>query len=225
MEGIMPRLGVRSIQALVAVGILAGCGAWPESGFAAAAYPPGQQLSTQAITDFTGNPSQILSQFPNGGAQMIARLRDLLASDPATLSAIVALIANANKEQKAAMGAALAQAAKLYAGIDPTFAVQIQRGVANTQDQEVILAFAAAAGDLPIAAGVGGGFSAGGVGGQTGPFALRGLGGGAIEGIGGGDNVASGQFTGISGNAAAAGTSSNGTNSNTSNNTSNSVSP
>jgi hypothetical protein len=149
----------------------------------AAAYAPGQQLSTQTIQEFTNNPSQVLTQFPNGGGQMISRLRDLLASDPAVLSPILTLIANANKDQKSAIGAALAQAAKLYGRSDQTFANQIQQAVANTQDQELIVAYAASAGDQPIG-GIGGGGSGGGPGGGSNPLGGPAGGTGAAQGIG-----------------------------------------
>jgi hypothetical protein len=150
-----------------------------------AAYAPGQQLSQQTIAEFTANPSQLLNQFPNGGGQMISRLRDLLASDPATLAPILSLLRNATSEQKAALGAALAQAARLYQRADQAFAAQIQQAVANTQDQELIVAYAAAAGDQPIGAGGGAG-SAGGPGGGSNPLGGPAFGGGALQGIGGG---------------------------------------
>src|SRR5262245_3724351 len=79
---------VRSLISVVAsVGFLTLSGpAW------SAAYAPGQQLSAQTISEFTANPSQILNQFSSGGGQMISRLRDLLASDPATLAPILSLL-------------------------------------------------------------------------------------------------------------------------------------
>jgi hypothetical protein len=156
-----------------------------------AAYAPGQQLSQQTIAEFTANPSQLLSQFREGGGQMISRLRDLLASDPATLAPILSLLPNANSQQKSAMGAALAQAARLYQRADQAFAAQIQQAVANTQDQELIVAYAAAAGDQPIGAGGGAG-SAGGPGGQTNPLGggFLGTGGAQAIGIGGVDTGA-----------------------------------
>src|SRR3954451_19815059 len=106
---------------------------------------------------------------------MISQLRDLLASDSSTLQAILGLLPNANAEQKSALGAALAQAARLYARNDQTFAQQIQQAVADTKDADLILAYAAASGDAPIGAGAGAG-SSGASGGPTG--ALGGPGGG-----------------------------------------------
>jgi hypothetical protein len=184
-----------------------------------AAYAPGQQLSQQTIAEFTANPSQLLNQFPSGGGQMISRLRDLLASDPATLAPILSLLQNANSQQKAALGAALAQAARLYQRADQAFAAQIQQAVANTQDQELIVAYAAAAGDQPIGAGGGAG-SAGGPGGGSNPLGGPVFGGGAIQGIGGG-SVDTGSFT----MTASVGSASGITTTNNNNNGTNAVSP
>jgi hypothetical protein len=182
-----------------------------------AAYAPGQQLSQQTIAEFTANPSQLLSQFREGGGQMISRLRDLLASDPATLAPILSLLPNANSQQKSAMGSALAQAARLYQRADQAFAAQIQQAVANTQDQELIVAYAAAAGDQPIGAGGGAG-SAGGPGGGSNPLGGPALGTGSLQGIGGnGVNTGAFAMTGSASSAAGFNT--------TNNNGNNAVSP
>jgi hypothetical protein len=136
-------------------------------GAQAAAYPPNQQLPSQTIQDFMKNPSQLLTQFPNGGGMMISRVRDLMASDPATLSTILGLAANANAEQKAALGAALGQAARLYVRNDPAVAGLIQQQVAASNDPDLIRAYRAVAGDIETGGVGGGGESTGGVGGQT----------------------------------------------------------
>src|SRR5436305_14502950 len=78
----------------------------------AACYSPTQQLPAQVVNDFVANAGQMLQQNPNGGAQMIARIRDLAASNPSTLQAIMGLVATANKDQKVAIGTGLAQAAR-----------------------------------------------------------------------------------------------------------------
>jgi hypothetical protein len=214
----MPRRSVSSaIRSFVAVAACAGFIALSGPSWSAA-YAPGQQLSQQTIADFTANPSQLLNQFPSGGGQMISRLRDLLASDPATLAPILSLLPTANSEQKAALGAALAQAARLYQRADQAFAAQIQQAVANTQDQELIVAYAAAAGDQPIGAGGGAG-SAGGPGGGSNPLGGPALGSSALQGIGGGA-VDTGPFSMTASASAAGNTAINNTNNGT-----NAVSP
>ncbi len=133
-----------------------------------ACYGPAAQLPASAVADFKSNPLQMLVQNPAGGAQMVSRLRDLVASDPSTLSLVMSMLPSTNKDQKTAMGAALAQAARICVRTDRAFAVQIQQVIAETKGSELIAAFASAAGDQPIAAAGGPGFP-GGAGGATSP--------------------------------------------------------
>lgn len=127
--------------------------------------------SPQVVTNFLGNPSELMTRSPNGGAEMIANVRDLVTADPATLQPIISLLANASKDQKTAIGAAFAQAAKIVVRTNPGLATEIQQAILNTKDQDVVLAFAAGAGDAPIGAAGGGGAGAGGgSGGQTNPL-------------------------------------------------------
>jgi hypothetical protein len=138
----------------------------------AACYAPNQQVAQPVIDKFLLDPAQILLDNPNGGAGLISSIRNLAASNPNTLPAIIALLSNANNEQKVAIGTALGQAAQACLRPDPTYAAQVQRQLGASTDQPAILAFAAVTGDRPIG-GVGGGggggagASGGGVGGQT----------------------------------------------------------
>jgi hypothetical protein len=164
----------RLIAGLFGLAMIVGCASIAQ---AFSCYPSSQQLSAQTVSDFLANPSQILQQNPNGGAQMISRIRDLSASDSATLQPILALIANADKNQKFAIGSALGQAAKICGGLGQgegrAYANDIQQAIAVLKDQDVVLAYAAAAGNQPIgAAGAGPGGS---VGGQLLPFGTNGV--------------------------------------------------
>lgn len=134
----------------------------------------------QTVSLFLNNPSELLTKHPTGGVEMIVSVRDLVTADPATLQPIINQIANANKDQKIAIGTALAQAAKIVVRTNPAFATEIQQAILDYKDQEVMLAFAAGSGDRPIGAGGGGG---GGVGGQTNPLTFGGSGGG-LQNIG-----------------------------------------
>jgi hypothetical protein len=132
--------------------------------------------SPQAVSAFFSNPSELLTKSPNGGPELVNNVRDLVTADPATLQPILNLLAKATKEQKTAIGAALAQAAKIVVRTNPALATEIQQAILNTKDQDVVLAFAAGSGDRPIgAAGAGAG---GGVGGQTNPLNFANGGGG-----------------------------------------------
>ena len=120
-------------------------------GFATPASTPALAQSTsEAVTQFLKNPSELLAKSPNGGPGFVATVRNLVAVNPATLRPVLNLLANANRNQKSAIGAGLAQAARLVVKTDPGFAAEIQKAILNTRDQDVVLAFAAGAGDRPI---------------------------------------------------------------------------
>jgi hypothetical protein len=144
---------------------------------------PGQSgaLPPSAIASFLANPSQSMSQFPNGGPGLAKLVADLMDSDKATLATLIAFAKTANEDQRRAIAQGLAQAAKAYASsADPAFANQIQQSVANSGLPEFSKAYAEAAGDTGTASTGGGG---GGGGGPTGTGAP---GGGQNSGTGGG---------------------------------------
>jgi hypothetical protein len=153
----------------------------------AACYSPQQQLPAQVVNDFIANPAAFLAQYPNGGAAMISRLRDLAASNPAVLDAIKTLIANGNAAQKTAIGTGLGQAAKLCVPVDQNYANDLQALAAS--DPVVTVAYQGVAGNTATGAagggggGGGGGAGSGGISGQT--FA-SGTNGGSSGGAGGG---------------------------------------
>jgi hypothetical protein len=136
----------------------------------AACYGPREQLAVPIVNDFLASPAQILQQYPNGGVQMISRLRDLAATNPATLQPIINLLANATKDQKTAIGSALGQAAKICVKTDQAYATEIQNLLAATKDEDAMLAFSGVAGDQPTASTGGGGGGGGAIGGQTNPL-------------------------------------------------------
>ena len=56
---------------------------------AAAVYSPERALPAQTIQEFLSDPAALPAQFPDGGEQMVARVRDLAASVVSTLSALI----------------------------------------------------------------------------------------------------------------------------------------
>jgi hypothetical protein len=143
--------------------------------------------SAQTVSVFLGNPTELITRSPKGGAEMVANVRDLVTGDAATLKPILSLLSNVNKEQKQAIGAAFAQAAKIVVRTNPSFAAEIQQAILNSRDEDLVLAFAAGAGDAPIGAaggsgGMGGG-AGGGIGGQTSPLVF-GSGNSGVQAIG-----------------------------------------
>ena len=137
---------------IVAVALLL-CMMGAKSGFA-------QELNAQT---FLASPSLVLEQNPDGGPTLVGQIRDLAVADPGTLASIIGLLSGANKNQKAAIASGLAQAAKIVMRHNWRYAEKIKQAIDDTKDQDVILAYAGATGDLPN-------YSWGGVGGQTNPL-------------------------------------------------------
>jgi hypothetical protein len=133
----------------------------------AAVFPSRQQLPQQVIGDFNKSPTGLLQQFPQGGAPLISRVRDLAASDPSTLPNLIGLLTNSavTPDQLRAIVAGLAQVARLASKTDQAYADEIQRSIAGTNNPTVIAAYQAATGDVAIAAAGGGGGGGGGSGG------------------------------------------------------------
>lgn len=134
----------------------------------AAVYGPKQQLPAATIDAFKANPSQLLQDFPQGGAELISRVRDLGASDPTTLPLLIGLLQTANPQnQVPAIATGLAQLARLASKGDQAFATEIQTAIAQSGNQIAIAAYQASIGDVLIAA-LGGGATGGGAGAGTG---------------------------------------------------------
>ena len=130
---------------------------------AAQVYSPQQALPANTIQQFLANPGSLLTQFPDGGPDMIKEVRDLAASDPKTLDALIKLLANANPTQAGAIGTGLGQAAELAVPVDPAYADQIQTAVIQANSNFAVVAFSAVVGgDIKLAAAGGGGGGGGG---------------------------------------------------------------
>jgi hypothetical protein len=94
----------------------------PVSEAEAVCLAPQQQVPAEDVLQFLGNPEGLLHDpaYSSGGARMIARIRDLIASNRATFNVIFALIAKANPEQQTAIGTGSAQAALVCVKSKPT---------------------------------------------------------------------------------------------------------
>ena len=124
-----------------------------------AVYTPRQALPVETIQQFLTNPEGLLSQYPDGGPLMVARVKDLVASDPTTVDSILALLKSANQEQASAIGTGLGQVALMTVAQDQAFATDLQTKVAQAGNTAAIVAFSAVVGgDIKLAAaGPGGG--------------------------------------------------------------------
>ena len=128
----------------------------------AAIYSPQQALPANTVQQFLANPGSLLSQYPKGGGEMVSRVRDLAASDPATVDALLGLLKSANPEQATAIGTALGQVALMaIRANDPAMGVDLQTKVAQAGNVPALVAFSAVVGgDIKLAAatsGIGGG--------------------------------------------------------------------
>ncbi len=172
------RCSHRFLRALLGAAI-AGCFLASIPLATAAVYSPRQALPAQTVQQFLANPAALLAQYPNGGPQMIAQVRDLAASDPATLSALIGLLASANTDQATAIGIGLGQVAQMAVSTDQAYATQIQDAVVTAQNNSALVAFSAViGGDIKLSAatgGVGGGVGGGGGEAPTGPNAPFGV--------------------------------------------------
>jgi hypothetical protein len=135
----------------------------------AACYPSGQEMPADQVNAFLKDPAVLLANSPTAGEGLIAKVRDLIASNPDTLEPVLSLLKDANAEQKTGIGNGLNQAAAVCLLTDQAFATEIQRQLATTGDQEALLAYTMASGGTVTAATGGAGAGGGGVGGPTTP--------------------------------------------------------
>ena len=122
---------------------------------AMAAAPP------QTVQQFLNKPSDILSQYPNGGPEMVQAVQDLLTADPRALPAVESLLPQANPAQSTAIGTALGKYALSVLTTDQPRAVKIQDDVVDSKNVLAMTAFdAVVGGNIKLTAattGVGGG--------------------------------------------------------------------
>ena len=152
----------------VAVGIFA-------AAFILAPSAMAQNNSRQAVDQFIANPSKALQEYPTGGAQFCLLIRDVALAEPSKLSAIIALLKDANTDQQSGIGCGLGRAAGAVVRTDPAYANQIQQALAASGFPAAVTAFAGVTGNVATGAnapGGGGGGGGGGVGGQTGSSGL-----------------------------------------------------
>jgi hypothetical protein len=154
-------------------------------------------LSPQQISQFLANPGAALTQNPNGGAQLVSYVRDLVLADPATLNVLMTLLTNANAAQQSAIGTGLGQAAQALVRTSPDLANQIQTALAASGVQTAIAAYSVVTGNVAIAAtGGGAGGGGGGVGGPVGNGPPTGGGGGGGGGLQSNQGSQNSGFTG-----------------------------
>ncbi|MBV8473041.1 MAG: hypothetical protein JO107_00860 [Hyphomicrobiales bacterium] len=120
------------------------------------------KLPDSLIAQFKSNPEGLLASFASGGLPLSNRVRGLALSDPAAVDALIALAKGANDVQRAALGAGLAEAARILAATSPELAGAIQQKVLQSGLAPLITAYMALSNTLTASVGVGGGGAGGG---------------------------------------------------------------
>jgi len=159
-----------------------------------AAATSGAQAAT--VDEFLANPTQVMAQYPNGGADLISLIRDVATSHPEALATITSLLSSGNVDQQAAVGSGLGQAYKIVLNTDQAYAAQIAAAVAGSSSDNAKTAYSGATGNVSIAS-TGGGAAGGGGGGGSGGGSGGTAGGSGFGGTPtGGSNSGSGGTTG-----------------------------
>jgi hypothetical protein len=131
-------------------------------------------VNAQSAQEFQASPKVMLANFTDGGARMIALVRQFAAT-PANLALIVGLLADANAQQANAIGTGLGQAWMVANTSNKAYAEQIRVAVLAANNAIATAAFSAASGAATAAgAGEGGGGGGGGGAGPTTPGAGNG---------------------------------------------------
>ena len=118
-----------------------------------AVYSAQKALAADTIQQFLADPAALLTQYPTGGPQMITRVRDLAASNPATVDALLGLLTTANPDQASAIGTALGHVALMAVSNDQPFVTDLKTKVAQSGNVSAITAFSAVVGgDIKLTA-------------------------------------------------------------------------
>lgn len=94
------------------------------------------------VEDFVSQPSNLLRQSPRGGATLVSQVRVLAVNGSAALKAIGIVLAQANPQQKEAIGTGLARAGGACVARSPDIARRINDLVRSSGDRDVIRAYA-----------------------------------------------------------------------------------
>ncbi|MDI1346751.1 MAG: hypothetical protein PSV22_22045, partial [Pseudolabrys sp.] len=109
----------------------------------------GAQAAT--VDEFLANPTQVMAQYPNGGAELISLIRDVATSHPEALATITSLLASGNADQQSAVGSGLGQAYKIVLNSDQAYAAQIAAAVGGSNSDNAKTAYSGATGTVSLA--------------------------------------------------------------------------
>ncbi len=131
------------------------------------------QSQAATVAEFLANPTQVMAQYPNGGAELTALIRDVAVANPQALATLTALLSSGSAEQQASVGSGLGQAYNTLVSTNPAYAAQIAAAVGASSSNSAKTSYSSTTGNTttastgPGAAGGGGG-GGGGSGGTAG---------------------------------------------------------
>lgn len=152
------------------------------------------QTQAATVAEFLANPTQVMAQYPNGGADLVSLIRDVATSNPQALATLTSLLSAGNADQQGAVGAGLGQAYNIVLNTNQAYAAQIAAAVGASGSDNAKTAYAGATGNVATAS-TGPGAGASGAGGGSGGTAGGSAGSGAPSG---GSNSGSSGTTGQS---------------------------
>jgi hypothetical protein len=167
---------------------MSGMGVGAQAAGSGNALPSFAKLPDAAIAQFKSDPQELLRTYSSAGLLLSTEVRSLVLTDPGLVPLLLGVAKQGNDAQKAAIGAGMAEAARVLAAANPQLAAQIQLAVAQSDLGALITAFIAGSNATRTAATAGGGGGGGGGGSGSGGGDGGGSGGavgGATGGVGG----------------------------------------
>jgi hypothetical protein len=146
--------------------------------------PSFAKLPDSAIAQFKSNPQGLLTVYASAGLPLSTEVRSLVLTDSSLVATLLTVAKGANDAQRAAMGAGLAEAARILVATNPQLAAEIQLAVAQSDLGPLITAFIAGSNATQNVStdGAGGGAGGGEGGGSGGPTGGVGNSGGSNSG-------------------------------------------
>jgi hypothetical protein len=168
LNGLMKRPVMAAVSALAL--LMAGpINVGAQTAVGGAHAPSFTKLPDSTIAQFKADPQSLLTTYASAGLPLSTRVRSLVLTDPSLVATLIDVAKSGNDAQKSAIGAGLAEAARILAATNPQLATQIKLAVAQSGLGPLITAFIAGSNATETAAIGGGGEGVGGgTGGPTG---------------------------------------------------------
>lgn len=141
--------GFNSVKSLIVLGFALALS--PQLAWSACVVPAAA-MKADDISRYTAAPDLLFGAADEGGGAAASRIRNLVASDPASLAPLDKMIKTAAGDQAMAVGLGLGSAAQICVRQDPAAAAAIQKAVLEANNTDVAKAFATIVGDRAVEA-------------------------------------------------------------------------